>query len=87
MLMHKTLARWTTLLAGASLIWLFMFHVGPALRDSMAEFKDYATFVQTLNFNTGALYYTDVDITARGDLGFRSTMEYTPRGPAAVNAQ
>lgn len=87
MLMHKTLTRWITLLAGMSLIWFFMFYAGPALRDSVPDFKAYADYVEQNNLHAGAIYYTDVPIVAKGDLGYRSTVEYTPRGPVAMNAQ
>ena len=85
MRMQSSVARWGGLLAGLLLIWLFMFQIGPALTQSISAFRHYAAHVQELGFNTGAIYYTDVEIVAKGDLGYRSTVEYTPRGPAPTN--
>ena len=78
---RNALSRWTWLLAGVALIWLFMFHMGPALRDSVPAFRDYAANVDQLGFNAGAVYYTDVDVVPRANLSTRSTFDYTPTGP------
>ncbi len=85
MRMQSSVARWGGLLAGLLLIWLFMFQAGPALTQSITEFRQYAAHVDDLGFNTGAIYYTDVEIVAEGDLGYRTTVEYTPRGPSPLN--
>ncbi|MEG6549218.1 hypothetical protein V6C53_03120 [Desulfocurvibacter africanus] len=85
MRMNNPLARWGALLAGLALIWLFMFQAGPALTQHSSAFRQYAAHVDELDFNTGAIYYTDVEIVAEGDLGYRTTVEYTPRGPALIN--
>ncbi len=81
MLLTGRVARWTSLLALSALLWFFMFYAGPALRDSIPEFREYAAVVDQNGLHAGAIYYTDVELTGRADINTRSTIEHTPMGP------
>jgi hypothetical protein len=39
-----------------------------------------ATFIEQNDINSGAIYWTDVEITADAELGARSTVTYLPKG-------
>jgi hypothetical protein len=80
------LKRWLSLAAALAAVWVFVFAAGPALRDSVPEMRRMAAFVDETGIETGAFYYTDVEIVGHADINARSTMEYLPRGPEPSRA-
>lgn len=75
------IARWLALLAGIAMFWAFLFVLGPLVVDSSPRFSAFAAYVDQLGFNTGAIYYTDVEIVGNADVGARSSVAYPPHGP------
>ena len=77
----NTKTRWTSFAAAVALIWFFLFHAGPALRDFIPQFRNFAETIEQTGINAGAIYYTDVEIVGHADINARSTFEHTPTGP------
>ncbi|WP_237559868.1 hypothetical protein [Desulfohalovibrio reitneri] len=78
------LKRWLSFLLSLAVTAAFIWGICPALREASAPIKQMADFVDETGIETGAFYYTDVEIVGHADLGARSTIEYPPRGPAPV---
>ncbi|WP_285905376.1 hypothetical protein [Pseudodesulfovibrio pelocollis] len=65
----------------AALVWGFMFVAGPRLAASVPALGSLAAFVNETGIETGAYYYTSVEIVGHADHNARSTIEYQPHGP------
>ncbi|MFH1914290.1 MAG: hypothetical protein ABIK45_08465 [Pseudomonadota bacterium] len=65
----------------AALVWGFMFVAGPKLASSVPALGSLAAFVNESGIETGAYYYTSVEIVGHADHNARSTIEYRPHGP------
>lgn len=74
------LKRILSFISGVFIIWLFMFVLSPMLIEHVESAKTLATFIQQNDINSGAIYWSDVEITADAELGARSTVTYLPKG-------
>ncbi|EMG36421.1 hypothetical protein PCS_02926 [Desulfocurvibacter africanus PCS] len=82
MLMTGRMARWSSFLGLSALLWFLVIYAAPVLRDSIPEFRKYASVVEQNDIHAGAIYYTDVELTGNADINSRSTFEHTPMGPS-----
>ncbi|MDF1577382.1 MAG: hypothetical protein P1P81_02945 [Desulfobulbales bacterium] len=76
----STFAKWTALICGFCLVWLFILVVAP-LFQKIEMVKTLSAYVEETGIDAGALYYTEVEEAAMAELGSRGTMEYPPTGP------
>lgn len=78
--MQKSSAkRYLSFASGVFIIWLFMFVLSPMLLKHVESASTLATFIEQNDINSGAIYWTDVEITANAELGARSTVTYLPK--------
>ncbi len=78
---RSALTRWLSFFGAIFITWSLVFVVGPALRDRSEFFQQMAAFVDESGIETGAFYYTDVEIVGRASHAARTTIVYPPRGP------
>ncbi len=69
------------LAAGLIIIALFMYGVGPAVRNLSDTFRQLSKYIDQHEIETGAYVYTDLELTAQAVVGARSTLEHQPTGP------
>ncbi|HAK61129.1 MAG TPA: hypothetical protein DCO77_12250 [Nitrospiraceae bacterium] len=73
------LRRWSTLLFGIVLVWLFMFVIAPWIQKSPSV-KPLADFIEESGIDASALFYTEVEEASDAELYMRSTLKYGPEG-------
>ena len=74
----SSFTRYASFATGVFIIWLFMFVLSPMLLANSESAGTLATFINNNDINSGAIYWTDVEITADAELGARSTVTYLP---------
>ena len=78
---HKSiLKRLAALAASLLLIWFFMYHLGPWLKNLPAV-RPLMNFIEERGIDATALYYTDIEEFAEADVQMNHSMDYTPHGP------
>lgn len=77
----STFAKWTALICGFCLVWLFILVVAP-LFQKIEMVNTLTTYIEETGIDASALYYTEVEEAAMAELGTRGTMEHPPVGPA-----
>lgn len=76
---HKSaLRRWASLGLGLFLTWAAVFVVGPAVVDSSPSMTHMANVLEETGIESGAWYYTDVEVCAISNVNTRNTIEYLP---------
>jgi len=68
-----TLLRWGALAAWMALIWLFVFVVAPAVRDTPSV-KPMADYIRERGIDASALYYTEVEETGEAEAYLRDAL-------------
>ncbi|SIN70974.1 hypothetical protein [Halodesulfovibrio marinisediminis] len=76
----SSVKRYLSFASGVFIIWLFMFVFSPMLLANVESASTLATFIEQNDINSGAIYWSDVEITADAELGARSTVTYLPKG-------
>lgn len=71
------LRRWSALLLGIVLVWLFMFVIAPWIQKSPSV-KPLADFIEESGIDASALFYTEVEEASEAELYMRSTLKYGP---------
>ncbi|MCG8531636.1 MAG: hypothetical protein MI749_13370 [Desulfovibrionales bacterium] len=71
--------RFLSFASGVLIIWFFMFVFSPLLLEHSESAGTLANFIEYHDINSGAIYWTDVEITADAELGARSTVTYLPK--------
>ena len=66
------------LLVSMGLIYMFMFHLGPALEQG-AWIKPMADFIEERNIESSMYFYTEVEEFSDARLNWQHTMTYAPR--------
>ena len=75
----SSVTRYLSFASGVFIIWLFMFVLSPMLLKHVDSAGTLATFIEQNDINSGAIYWSDVEITADAELGARSTVTYLPK--------
>ncbi len=73
-------SKWTALVCGFCLIWLFILLVAP-LFNNIPMVNTLSSYIEETGIDASALYYTEVEEAAMAELGARGTMEFPPLGP------
>lgn len=83
----SALTRWLSFVGAVFATWLFVFVLCPAVRDTSPFFQELAAFVDESGIETGAFFYTDVEIVGHASHSARSTIVYGPHGdgPKTMN--
>lgn len=76
----STFAKWTALVCGFCLIWLFILVVAPMFKE-IPMVNTLSSYIEENGIDASALYYTEVEEAAMAELGIRGTLEYPPVGP------
>lgn len=71
------IGRWITLIICLSLIWIFVFIIGPWIQQ-LPLVRPLAEHIESSGIDASALYYTEVDETGEALVNIRSTLEYSP---------
>lgn len=66
------------LLVSMGLIYMFMFHLGPALEQG-SWIKPMADFIEERNIESSMYFYTEVEEFSDARLNWQHTMTYAPR--------
>lgn len=84
---YSILSRWAAFVGGILITLFCIYVVAPFVRSHVESIDTMATFVDNTGIETGEFYYTDVEIVAHADLSARSSIEYTPKGPAILSRE
>jgi hypothetical protein len=76
----STFGKWTALICGFCLIWLFILVVAPIFKK-IPMVNTLSSYIEETGIDAGALYYTEVEEAAMAELGTRGTIDYPPVGP------
>jgi hypothetical protein len=74
-------SRLMRLAACMAFIWFFFWVFTPFLVGRWSALERYGAVQEEHNIRSGALYYTDVPVTAQAERDIRDTIRFLPRGP------
>jgi hypothetical protein len=82
---RSPLRRWLSLTLAGACLWGFVWGLLPALIESSPALKEMDRFANFHGIETGAFYYTDVEIVGRASHEASATIRFPPKGPGPVD--